>query len=47
MTLEKSRTRIARRDILRRNTANARHNDRQKAKGYDHKAYDDNASEES
>ncbi len=43
----KSRTRMARRDILRTNAANARRKARQRARQYDRTAYDGSQREES
>ena len=43
----KSKNRSARRDILKENARNAARKARTQTKGYDRKAYDGNANEES
>jgi len=42
----KSRTRMARVDLMKRNAANARKKDRQRARSYDRQSYDGNSNQE-
>lgn len=47
MTKGKSKTKAARRDIMRSNAANVGRKDRQKVRSYDKQAYDKPTGEES